>query len=319
MTFQNDLILGLILLLVIGFVLMSVFLLVKEAQADDLSDRVQSVTGGKTIEVMPKSESRILDMVRHLGVVVARKTSLFSQEEMQKFSQALSFAGFDARRNLPLLLGGKVVLAIVVPLLTYLLCVALHIHGFLELIAIGLSIILGLRGAQLIIDFIGKPYLRQVRKGVPDAIDLLVISVESGLGLEASLMRVATEMNRSNRPTAMQLAALAEDLRVMPDRQMAFDNLRTKGADDSMQRLGAILSQSMQFGTPLAQALRAVSEELRRQRIILLEERANKLPVLLILPLVLFIMPCVVIVMVGPSVISLVHVLGGLSNGFTIK
>lgn len=319
MSLQNGLLLGLILLFVIGFVLMAVLLLVREAQADDLATRLQTVTGARVAEIAPKGQSRLLDVVRQLGAVVARKTNLFSQEEMQKFSQALALAGFDPRRNLPLLLGGKVLLAIGVPLLAYLACVAVGIHGFLRLIIIGVFIIIGLRGAQMIIDMIGRPYLRQVRKGIPDAIDLLVISVESGLGLEASLMRVAGEMNRSNRPAAMQLANLAESLRVMPDRQMAFDGLKTSGADESMQRLGAILSQSMQFGTPLAQALRSVSDELRRQRIIRLEERANKLPVLLILPLVLFIMPCVVIVMVGPSVISLVHVLGALKAGTALK
>lgn len=320
MNFANTAVIPLIALVIIAFILIAVLLLVREAQATDLADRLKDVTGGGVVRKDGMKDSRILDLIRNFGVLVARKTSLFSQEEMQQFSQALSYAGIDPRRNLPLLLGGKVVLAIIVPVLVYVACVAFGVYGPLRIIALGFGVVVGLRGAQMIIDMIGRPFLRAVRKGIPDAIDLLVISVEAGLGLEAALTRVASEMNRSNRPAAMQLAALAEDLRVMPDRQMAFDNLKNRAADESMQRLGAILSQSMQFGTPLAQALRAVSEELRRQRVIMLEERANKLPVLLILPLVLFIMPCIVIVMVGPSIISLVHVLGNLSSGgFALK
>lgn len=311
--------LPLILLAIAALVLIAVMLLVRAAQLQDVADRLASVGAGSAQTHGLGPRRLLIRMLAGLGNFAARRTGLFSEKELASFSNTLAYAGIDPKRNLPLLIGAKLVMVVAVPAVTWLALSLAGVHGGLREFALMLSVVVGLRGAQIVLGFMGAPFIRAVRRGIPDAIDLMVISVEAGLGLEAALERVAREMARSNPPAAMQLAALAEDLRVLPDRQMAFDKLGKRGIDDGMERLGAVLSQSLEFGTPLAQALRAISAELRRQRVITLEEKANRLPVLLVLPLVLFIMPCVVIVMVGPSMISLFHALGHLNAGISLK
>lgn len=311
--------LPLLLLAIVALVLLAVVLLVRAAQLQDLADRLASADAGPAPAHGLRPTRLLTRMLAGLGNLAARRTGLFSEKELATFRNTLVYAGIDPKGNLPLLIGIKLVMAVGVPAVTWVAVSLAGVHGVLRELALLLSVVVGLRGAQIVLGLMGGPFIRAVRRGVPDALDLMVISVEAGLGLEAALERVSREMARSNPPAAMQLAALAEDLRVLPDRQMAFDKLGKRGIDDGMERLGAVLSQSLKFGTPLAQALRAISAELRRQRVITLEEKANRLPVLLVLPLVLFIMPCVVIVMVGPSMLSLFGALAHLHGGISIK
>lgn len=308
-----------ILIVIAVLVLGAVLLLVRAAKVQDLASRVSAVGGGEAAALGAGPTHLATRVLSGLGSFVARRTRLFSEKELEKFSNMLAYAGFNGKRNLPALIGTKVVLTVTVPALAWGGCVLAGIGGTnMEMILL-VAVVLGLRGAQIVLGLMAGPYVRAVRRGIPDALDLLVISVEAGLGLEAALVRVAKEMARSNRPAAMQLAALAENLRIMPDRKLVFENLRARGSDDGMARFGAVLSQSMDFGTPLAQALRAIADELRRQRVIMLEERGNRLPVLLVLPLVLFIMPCVVIVMVGPSALTLMKAMAHMGAGIALK
>jgi tight adherence protein C len=184
------------------------------------------------------------------------------------------------------------------------------------LVMVAIGLVIGLRGAFIVVRALRRPFLNAIRRGLPDAFDLLVICTEAGLGFETALDRVAGVMRRTNVPTAFQLARLAEELRLMPDQSKALANFGRNSAVEGMQRFTAILSQSLQFGTPLAQALRLVAAELRRQRANRLEANASRLPVLLIFPLLFFIMPCIMIVMVGPSVITLFHTLQQMNTGF---
>ncbi len=314
---------GHVMLLLAGAAILAlggVFLLLREAGTQDLEKRVDSVTKGPAAAPAgARAGSAFATLLAWLGGVLARKTRLFSDKEQAAFAQTLSYAGLEPRRHLPLLIGAKVVLTFAAPLGAYGLSIALHLSSQIRLLVVLLGLVVGMRGAQFVLGLMARPYVKALRRGVPDALDLLVISVESGLGLEAALDRVAREMRRSNRPTAMQLETLAEELRVLPDRTKAFANLRARAGDDGLGRLGVILSQTLQYGTPLAQALRAVAAEMRRQRVTMLEQRASRLPVLLVFPLVLFVMPCVVIVMIGPSMLSLFSALGHLGGGISIK
>ena len=99
-----------------------------------------------------------------------------------------------------------------------------------------------------------------------------------------------------------------------PDRRLAFANFARRSGVDGMQRLATMLAQSMQYGTPLGQVLRAVADQLRQERMTKLEERAAKLPAKLVLPLILFIMPCLFIILVGSSFMRLYEVLPTLTH-----
>ena len=104
---------------------------------------------------------------------------------------------------------------------------------------------------------------------------------------------------------------LLDELRVLPDRREAFANFGRRSGVESLRRLSTILGQTLQYGTPLGQALRSVAQDLRRERLVRMEERAIKLPVKLIFPLILFILPSLFIVLVGGSFIRLIDTLSG--------
>jgi tight adherence protein C len=117
-------------------------------------------------------------------------------------------------------------------------------------------------------------------------------------------------MALSNRPMAVALSTLLDDLRVLPDRREAFTNFGARSGVEGLRRMATMLGQSLQYGTPLSNALRAVAGELRRQRMSDLEAKAVKLPALLIFPMVFFIMPSLYIVLLGTSFLRLYDTLG---------
>ena len=129
------------------------------------------------------------------------------------------------------------------------------------------------------------------------------------MGLESALERVSHEMQRSNPVTSNVLTNFLNDLRILTRRD-AFANLNARSGGEGMRRFGTMLGQSLQYGTPLGDALRAVADELRRDRMNKLEEKAVKLPAKLIFPLIFFIMPSLYIVLLGTSFIRLYDALG---------
>ena len=142
-------------------------------------------------------------------------------------------------------------------------------------------------------------------------IDLLVVCSEAGMGLESALERVAEEMDRSNPAMARVLYGLLDDLRILPNRRDAFEKLGTTSSD-GLRRFGTMISQSLQYGTPLSQALRSIATELRRDSIIKLEERAHKLGAKLTIPMVLFMLPAMFIIMGTSSYLHLTASLSGI-------
>ena len=151
-----------------------------------------------------------------------------------------------------------------------------------------------------------------IQRGTPDAIDLLVVCCEAGMGLEAGIERVAQEMQKSNAAVSRVLGGLLDDLRMLPDRRDAFSNLANRSTCEGLRRFGTMLNQSLQYGTPLGEALRAIAEELRRDRITRLEERAHKLGAKLILPMVIFMLPAMFVILGGGPGLDLLHSLRGI-------
>jgi tight adherence protein C len=134
------------------------------------------------------------------------------------------------------------------------------------------------------------------------------------MGLESALEQVSNETRRSSPAISSALSILLDELRVLPDRREAFANFGRRSGVDSLRRLSTILGQTLQYGTPLGQALRSVAQDLRRERLVQMEERAVKLPVKLIFPLILFILPSLFIVLAGSAFIRLFDTLGGVAK-----
>jgi len=161
---------------------------------------------------------------------------------------------------------------------------------------------------MLVISYRLKQRTKAVRSGLPDALELLVVCVEAGLSLEDGLDRVVTELKRSQPALADELNLTLADLRILPSRDQALANLADRVDVPSVRSVVTTLAQTLRYGTPLVQALRVTAAELRSDYLIELEERANRLPAYLTLPVILFLMPTIFLIVGGPAVLRLIDV-----------
>jgi len=155
-----------------------------------------------------------------------------------------------------------------------------------------------------------------IRKGLPDALDLMVVSVVAGNGLDAAINRVADEMELSNKAVSQEFKLLSLELRAGKSRQDGLRNLALRTDLEDVSSLVTLLIQTEKFGTSIAQALRIHSDSMRTRRFQKAEEVAAKLPVKLIFPLILFILPSLFVVILGPAAITIFRtLLPGLRGG----
>jgi tight adherence protein C len=145
----------------------------------------------------------------------------------------------------------------------------------------------------------------KIRKSLPDALDLMVICTEAGLSLDATFKRVAGEISAASKTMADELTLVSSELSFLAERKQAFDNLRQRVPLRQIQALCSTLVQTEKFGTPLAQALRVLASELRDERMLRAEEKAARLPAIMTIPLILFILPALFVVVMGPAALSI--------------
>jgi tight adherence protein C len=148
-----------------------------------------------------------------------------------------------------------------------------------------------------------------IRKGVPDALDLLVICVEAGLSLDAALTRVSRELGRGAPELADEFQLTALELGFLPERRQALENLSKRVTLPSIRAVVSSLLQTEKYGTPLAQSLRVLAAEFRNERMMRAEEKAARLPAILTVPMVVFILPTLFIVLIGPAIIKTIDAL----------
>lgn len=149
----------------------------------------------------------------------------------------------------------------------------------------------------------------QIRKGLPDALDLMVICAEAGLSLDAILKRVADEFSSSCPELADELSITSLELGFLPDRRQALLNLAQRTDSPGTRGLINSLLQSDKYGTPLAQSLRVLAAEFREERMLRAEEKAARLPALLTVPMIVFILPPLFVVLIGPAVLEMIDAL----------
>jgi tight adherence protein C len=152
-----------------------------------------------------------------------------------------------------------------------------------------------------------KQRTKAVRSGLPDALELLVVCVEAGLSLEDGLGRVVNELQRSQPALADELGLTLADLRILPSRDQALTNLADRVDVPSVRSVVTTLTQTLRYGTPLAQSLRVVASEMRNDFLIEMEERANRLPAYLTLPVMLFLMPTIFLIVGGPAALRMLE------------
>ena len=186
-----------------------------------------------------------------------------------------------------------------------------------SLLGLGKGWILGLIGAaigyllpSLALGRLTERRKREIREGLPDALDLFIVCVEAGCGLDQAIVKASDELGLTYPALAYELRLITTEIRAGKTRMEAFKNFAARTLVDDMQSLVALLVQTDKFGTSIAQALRTHAETSRTKRRQNAEERAGKIGVKLVFPLVLFLFPALYIVILGPAVISFIRVFG---------
>jgi tight adherence protein C len=251
----------------------------------------------------------LLRWVAALGGAVARSGAL-SQKTLNDLEQTLIASGLRTRNGIGLFIGSKVLLLGAVPVLLLLL---LPGFGFSKdtthtIAAIGAA--MGMLLPDMTVRRIRRSYLERVDRGLSDALDMMVICAQAGLGLETAMQRVAVEIMHAHPDVARELEATLSEMRITVDSQRAIINLGVRTGLPSLKRISSTLAQTLQFGTPLTDALRVLSAEMRQETLVKFEARAARLPVLLTLPMIMFIFPCIFIVIAGPAALQIMKAFG---------
>jgi tight adherence protein C len=160
------------------------------------------------------------------------------------------------------------------------------------------------------IDFQLKQHRASVGLGLPNALELLALCVGAGLSLESAFQRVAAEIKMSSPALSDEFSLTWAEIRISPDRDQALANLAKRVNLPAVRSVIGTLSQSLRFGTPLAQSLRSAASDMRNQQMIEMEERANRLPALLTIPVMLLIMPSMFLIVGGPAALKLMETFG---------
>jgi tight adherence protein C len=147
-----------------------------------------------------------------------------------------------------------------------------------------------------------------VRRAWPDALDLLLICVESGMGLESALAKVANEIIAQCPELAEEFALMTAELSYLPERSKAYENLAERTGLDPVKSLVVALTQSEKYGTSLGQSLRVLAQETRDKRMSLAEKKAHALPPKLTVPMILFFLPVLFAIIMTPAIIQISHV-----------
>ncbi len=268
---------------------------------DPVRRRVGSVVGDA-----PEDERLLIKVATALGPV---STFVLPQVELErnKTMLKLSRAGFRSPMAMQVYYMIKTVLAIVLPLIVLLSASWLpRIETISVLTYTMFASGIGMIGPNIVLQRMVGKRTRALSNGFPDALDLLVVCVESGLGLAAAIQRVAEELEISQPELAFELSMVNAEIRVGLPRERALKNLADRTGLVDIRGLVALLVQTMRFGTGVADALRVYSAEFRDKRTQKAEEQAAKMGTMLVFPLVLFMFPIFFIVAIGPAVLRII-------------
>lgn len=228
-----------------------------------------------------------------------------SPKEMGRLRRRLARAGYTSVTAMLVYAGATVATPVIFAI------------AAVSLFGIGKGWVLALIGAAigyllpgLVLGRLTELRKREIREGLPDALDLFIVCVEAGCGLDQAIVKASDELGLTYPALTYELRLITTEIRAGKSRMEAFKNFAARTLVDDVQSLVALLVQTDKFGTSIAQALRTHAETSRIKRRQNAEERAGKIGVKLVFPLVLFLFPALYIVILGPAVISFVRVFG---------
>lgn len=259
----------------------------------------------------PVRESITKRVLQKVAPIAVRPVQVTNIEEMSKLRVKLANAGFRGDSVVTTFLASKTIAAICFGVAG---AVYAWTKGSTLLDGAGMTL-LGAGVGFMAPNFWLKMAIGKrsdlIRKGLPDTLDMLVISVESGLGLDAAFQRVGDEMTQVHPAVAEELHLVTLESQMGIPRSEALGNFASRAGIEEARSLVGVVNQAERFGTSISGALRRQSEALRVKRRQAAEERAQKTTVKLMLPLILFIFPAILVVLAGPAALKMMHTLGG--------
>jgi tight adherence protein C len=263
-----------------------------ELRASMLKERGQS-----------RRQQESLSMMRR----VVKLLKLMQSQQSSKLTDRLAQAGLRSRDAVTVFLFFKVATPVLLGAAVFLLVHLLEIADLspaARLCAVLGGAMLGFFAPELYVSNLASKRQLALSKGLPDALDLLVICAESGLALDIALERVANEIGAANPALAEEIELTSIELGFLPERRQALLNLSRRTNLPAIRGVVNTLLQTEKYGTPLSQSLRVLANEFRDQRLLRAEAKAARLPATLTVPMIVFILPVLFIVLIGPAIIS---------------
>jgi tight adherence protein C len=297
-------------LLIVGAGVIFYFYLEKLNQERTLWERIAKIQSAYTADKISSAFTPASSLLQKLHLTYAkdllRQTSI---ETAKKYRLRFEQAGWDSQ-DAPLIVSiiniGLILLGFFVYL--YLVFDVENISNLPFIYKIGVFLIISfasIRSFEYFLDFVIKHRYEKIREGLSYAIDLMSICTRSGFGLEKSFEKIAEEMSQYNKDLCKEFTKTAIELAIIPERNIALRNLAQRVNIPVVQILASGLIQAEEQGAPLSNTLRIMSTEFSKQKMLEVEAKATKLPALLTLPLILFLLPAMMIVLLGPAVANL--------------
>ena len=248
------------------------------------------------------------------------RMKVLQDSQVKIIQQKLAQAGYRNKELAVFVIFARMVLPVV---LGFVAIVALYWiqmfpdwSSFKKFMAFAALVLAGYKGPELFLKNKANKRSDAIRKGLPDALDLLVICAEAGLTVDAAFNRVAKELGRAYPELGDEFALTAIELSFLTERRQAFENFAYRVELDAIRGVVTTMIQTERYGTPLASALRVLSAEFRNERMMRAEEKAARLPAIMTVPLILFILPVLFIVILGPAACSIADAFapGGAGN-----
>ena len=249
---------------------------------------------------------------------VTQRFRLLQSSQSKKYGERLMQAGWRSKDAMVLFMFVKLTLPIIAGIAASVL-----IYGFgvidlppMQKLAVALAaVVVGAYAPDVFVRNVAQKRLVMIQKAMPDGLDLLVICAEAGLSLDAALERVGRELRNSWPELADEVSLTSIELSFLPERRMALDNLMRRVPLGQIRALVNTMHQTERFGTPLSQALRVLSSEMRVERLSKAEEKAARLPAVLTVPMIVFILPTLFVVLIGPGALRTMDGMRGVLTG----
>src|SRR5437867_8662741 len=265
-------------------------------------DRVTASAADPQAAVVAHPSLAFRDLLKKLGTLVPA-----SPKDATIMQRRLIRAGFRTPNALKILYGSKFVMAILVPVLTFGVIAGSSWESSSKVFATLASVAIGFFGPNEYVRIVAGRRQKQIRRGLPNALDLMVVSVESGLGLDQAVVQVAKELEHAHPEISEEFSLMNLELKAGKRRIEALRNLGERSDVPDLKKLVAVLIQADRFGTSIAATLRNHAEFMRVQARQIAEEKAAKLGVKLVFPIFFCILPSLFVVTVGPMAFKIVR------------